>query len=459
MVKRLYLLFFFNPFLVFFLQAQDQLTYRVHDLQAGRPIDSKNAETPMLLASLSKIPSLYFAHQVLGSDFRFSTKMYHDGQVEKGTLNGNLYLVGGGDPFLQMRDLMFFVLELKKKGVKTIQGDLVIDNSLFETLPRLDPIGQEDQADNPAIAALSLEFNRFQLNPRQERFRPALDSFDLVKAKKAEPGALKFSFALQPKKEKEIWSLHRLPASNWVDLPTRRPVLWVAKNFMEIAQLEQIQIKGFRSGKTPQSAKMILQHKSLPLAHLVAMAFEYSNNLFAELPVLVAAQKVNPSVRTLKQAAQTMLTWYQKKTGDKGWKEAELANASGLSLDNKMSADLLTKFLAYIEKAPAGRAFQTYMSSSGHSGGLKTRYKDQFSYQRIWAKTGSLFYVSNIAGYFYGNSGKKYAFTLMQTESKKREQLNRSPSGSIKLHRQAGPWQNQAKLKADQMIRAWIKKY
>ena len=80
--------------------------------------------------------------------------------------------------------------------------------------------------------------------------------------------------------------------------------------------------------------------------------------------------------------------------------------------------DLLFKFK---DKKFEGRSFWSLLSINGHSGGLSKRLRHPKYAFRVYGKTGSLYYVNNLAGYLLGQSGKKYAFALFTADDKKKK--------------------------------------
>src|SRR5260221_12229462 len=72
----------------------------VIDAKTGNVVFDKNSQVGLAHASTQKIITAATAFELLGKDYRYKTELGYDGKIEKGLLNGNLYVVGSGDPTL-----------------------------------------------------------------------------------------------------------------------------------------------------------------------------------------------------------------------------------------------------------------------------------------------------------------------------------------------------------------------
>src|SRR5690606_23239193 len=104
-----------------------------------------NADVSVNPASTMKLVTTYAALELLGPNHQWKTEFYADGPLVNGTLNGNLYLKGGGDPKLNMEKLWLLLRDLRANGVREVTGDLVLDRSHF-IQPDL-PIFNDDGGD------------------------------------------------------------------------------------------------------------------------------------------------------------------------------------------------------------------------------------------------------------------------------------------------------------------------
>jgi D-alanyl-D-alanine carboxypeptidase/D-alanyl-D-alanine-endopeptidase (penicillin-binding protein 4) len=121
---------------------------------------SHRANVPVNPASIMKLVTTYAALDLLGPAFTWNTPVYIEGAVREGTLYGNLYIKGQGDPKLVLERMWLLLRRLQGLGVKTIAGDIVLDRSAFETVEQ-DPAnfdGEPLRPYNVAPDALMINF-------------------------------------------------------------------------------------------------------------------------------------------------------------------------------------------------------------------------------------------------------------------------------------------------------------
>lgn len=161
------------------LQADPQMKHAIIGLsvlksETGEKLVEINAQTGLAPASCQKIITSATAMELLGPHYRFPTVFGYDGTINQGILNGNLYIIGSGDPSLgswrfdSTREtfvLNRWKMQLAQKGIKKIAGDLVghIGNRETETVPGgwiWDDIGNYYGA---GVSALNWRENQYDL--------------------------------------------------------------------------------------------------------------------------------------------------------------------------------------------------------------------------------------------------------------------------------------------------------
>lgn len=118
----------------------------VIDANTGQVVFDKNSQIGLAPASTQKIITSVTAFELLGKDYRYKTEFVHDGSIQNGTLKGNIYVIGCGDPTLgswrytSTKEQAVFnkvVKAIVEKGIKGIDGDISIRNSRWhsQTIP------------------------------------------------------------------------------------------------------------------------------------------------------------------------------------------------------------------------------------------------------------------------------------------------------------------------------------
>ena len=107
----------------------------------GSTVASRNELVRMIPASNLKLITTGAAMHALGADFRFETGLAYTGEITDGTLKGDVYIVGGGDPTIASRDSISLTADglfwkwkslLKKAGIQRVDGRIIGDGRAFE---------------------------------------------------------------------------------------------------------------------------------------------------------------------------------------------------------------------------------------------------------------------------------------------------------------------------------------
>jgi D-alanyl-D-alanine carboxypeptidase/D-alanyl-D-alanine-endopeptidase (penicillin-binding protein 4) len=453
----LFLIFLHSSFAKSSTFKGTQFSYALINLDSGKMIESKMAEKPMILASVSKLLTFYFALKVLGPNDRFRTEIYKDGKVIEGVLKGDLYLKGYGAPYFTVNHIISLIHQIKNQGIKKVEGQFLYDSSEQWAYPRISDLGLDDQPDNPSLGALNVEFNRFQVWTKSNLIRPPLKHL-VVRSKKDQAEGLRFKFG-PGEKGREVWLKNsRMRMKSIENLPSKNSNLFTSSFFHYLAQLHGLNLSFPLNKKVPKRATLFAFHNGLPLIRLASLGLEYSNNLIAEMAMLKAVKKLLKEKKTLLNSASHMHHWFKEKFPKIKWKGAQFSNASGLNLYNRMGTGAMAELLYNLKNVDFNnRSFWSLLSINGHSGGLLKRLDHPSLAYRIYGKTGSLYYVNNLAGYLMGKSGKRYAFALFSTHEKKRKLLGQLDHKKSKILRAgSSSWKRMSKRAIDKKLKRWI---
>ena len=111
-----------------------QAAISVYDLTDNKPLYQRNEKLLLRPASNQKILTTAASYLFLGTDYKFTTSVYHTGEVKDSICNGDLFVVGGFDPDFTASDLDSLVLEIKRSGIKEINGNIFADVSAMDSL-------------------------------------------------------------------------------------------------------------------------------------------------------------------------------------------------------------------------------------------------------------------------------------------------------------------------------------
>ena len=152
----------------------------------GKSVASWNPDMPLLTASTMKTITTGVALNLLGADFRFSTKIGYSGEIRNGVLYGDLYIVGGGDPTLGSSDTLAIPVEnlflqwrdaIAAAGIRRINGHIVADDRFFE--PEIVPESWSWSNLGPAYGS-GVSGLSFYENLQKFKFIPGINPGDRV---------------------------------------------------------------------------------------------------------------------------------------------------------------------------------------------------------------------------------------------------------------------------------------
>jgi D-alanyl-D-alanine carboxypeptidase/D-alanyl-D-alanine-endopeptidase (penicillin-binding protein 4) len=430
---------------------RDAVSLLVLDADASNaaPRLTHRAQVPMNPASVMKLTTTYAALDLLGPAYAWSTPVYVDGSVRDGTLNGNVYIKGQGDPKLVLEKLWLLLRRVQGIGIRNIAGDIVLDRSAFE-VPDTDPAnfdGEPLRPYNAAPDALLINFKAVVMtfapdrvnNTAQVQFDPPLFGVQLqssvplsnadcgdyrgaLKADFSDVNRIRFGGSYPASCGEKVWPVAyadprsysaRAVQGMWLDMGGK--------------------LSGtVRYGTVPAAlaaGKPALEATSAPLAEIIRDINKYSNNVMAQ-QVFLTLGRVLPlgapsangeavsndsqgaaaaGVGSLVASRAVMQRW---------WKERISAdempvwdNGSGLSRQERISAQGLARLLQVAWRSPYMSELMGSLPITGVDGTLK-RFKSK-AVGSAHLKSGTLSNALARAGYVDGASGKRYVLVAL----------------------------------------------
>jgi D-alanyl-D-alanine carboxypeptidase/D-alanyl-D-alanine-endopeptidase (penicillin-binding protein 4) len=393
----------------------------VKDLEKDSIVLAINKDSLFNPASCSKLITAAVSLEKLGTDYCFDTKAYVKGKFipDSGICRGDFYIRGEADPFFVAERMWLFVQHLYCMGLKIIEGDLILDDSFFDS-SFVGPGFEEDETSNPYVAhinALSTNFNCISvwIRPASKEGYPVFyDIFPKTSILKIMSSAQTTSCGkpvnciVTTKKYNDKTQLNisgTLPLdaiTNVQYVKIWQTVEYTASVFENLFKDNGIQIKGkIKTGYIPDSVKStrpFYVFQSLPLKDIITLMNKISNNFMAEMIFkTLSASGSNPG--TWQGSSDTVIAWWKQKNllG-----EPKIKNGSGMGNSNKLSASQFVDLLKYIYNNKTYYPEILYsLPIAGVDGTLKSRFKKSKLKGVLRAKTGTLndYGVSTIAGY------------------------------------------------------------
>ncbi len=408
---------------------------------------SATQNTPVILAinenqllkpaSNIKLVTTLAALKLLGLNFRFKTKIYRDGPIRKGVLQGNLIIKGFGDPFLVSEQLWFLTNELKRKGFRKVEGDLIIDESYFDEKLWVHEGSNHirQRAYDAPLGAVSINFNTttVYVSPaatKGQKPRVTIDpDNDYIRViNKGKTGG-----------EKNTLQVLRVPGRFGDTIVVSGMIPWgatekrfyrnisypgryAARMFRRFFKEQGITIRGRdRFEPIREGSQELFVYESKPLRNIVSDLNRISNNFIAEqmLKTMAAVLKGPPGST---DKGVEVLKEFLKELGIAG--NFEIVNGSGLSEKNLMTASQFIEVLKY-----GYRHFDLFpeyvgsMAIAGMDGTVEKRLQNTIAEAKVRAKTGSLENVSALSGYLNTVERGTLAFSIIMNDTKNRNIL------------------------------------
>lgn len=429
-----------------------EVGYLVVDAKTGQVLEQRQPKEGFVPASTIKVVSTVAALVVLGHEHRFQTELLTTGAVVNGTLAGDLYLKGGGDPMLTSDEFEAMAQRLKARGITKVVGRFVYDSSAYTTVKAIDAEYEESASYNPGIAALSVNFNVLQLKWQREkkgattfRFAAQTDNHELdvdyLKAEQTRPGTTgPYGLAYRDDPKTPTWLV--IPskrAKGEIRVPVKQPDFNAAYIFRKAAEKHGIALPEPVPGTAPESAAVAVRQASKPLPDIVYRTNRFSNNMAAEMLALAAARKLTGKTLDLAGSAEAVAEWLKGKVTGVDWSALRLRNGSGLTKDSRISPEQMVAVLRYARTLTIGNQIYADMlrryfvgkveseEEYGHDEGSRPNGREKNGKRgvEIKAKTGTVNYSRGVVGYLHTGKGRDVIFAVYISDYKQREAMQK----------------------------------
>jgi D-alanyl-D-alanine carboxypeptidase/D-alanyl-D-alanine-endopeptidase (penicillin-binding protein 4) len=406
---------------------------QIVELESGRVVAERNPHMPVAPASNMKLFTTAAAIDLLKPGFEVTTGVYVRGSIDpNGTLNGDVKFVGRGDPTIGGRFhdgnatavLQDWAAELRRAGVKTVAGNLVFEHGYFDTeyIHPTWPVDQLTAWYEAPIAAFSMQEGCIAVRvlpsgggqPCVVQLDPPTSFVSVQNTCRTGRG---LPFITRYNGSNEIIVRGGVPARSGrteVFITVENPVHYFAAVTNETLQRSGIRIQG-QIVLTPRDTRtdwrLVTQHTT-PLNILIYVINKKSQNHYAEQVLKMIGAEMRKDGSWAGGNAEVK-EWLTTKIGVPA-NEFHPVDGSGMSRNNRASANAFISLLRYMWKSPWREEF---VSSMPYTGDPDSKFGNRLRRppfaRQVYAKTGYISGVIGLSGYVHAQSGKVYAFSFL----------------------------------------------
>ncbi|MEP5732176.1 MAG: D-alanyl-D-alanine carboxypeptidase/D-alanyl-D-alanine-endopeptidase [Sulfitobacter sp.] len=429
------------------------VAFAVADTNTGGWLECENERLGTPPASVTKAVTALYALETLGAAHQFETRIAATGGIKNGEVQGDLLLIGGGDPTLDTDTLAEMAAALKAAGVRGVKGAFRVYEAGLPVLDRIDAAQPDHVGYNPAVSGLALNFNRVHfewrrangnytvtMDARSEKYRPNVKVAAMQIADRAAP-----VYTYKDQGGRDQWSVSRgaLGGAGARWLPVRKPGLYAGEVFATLAGAQGIKLGNPQIIDSLPAFEVCVTHHSAPLRRILRDMLRFSTNLTAEMVGLAATQRRVGVTGSLAASAAEMNRWAQ---GALNMTAPALVDHSGLGDDSRLTTLDMTRALIAVRDAD----FRVILKRFGFRDAKGKAIRDQAI--SVDAKTGTLNFVSTLAGYITAQDGREMAFAIFTADVDARAKISRA-----ERERPAGgrTWNRRAKRVQQALIERW----
>lgn len=384
----------------------------VYDPVAKKIISSYNETAPLVPASTTKLLTTDTAFGLLGDKFKWKTQLEYKGDIdEDGTLTGNLYIVGSGDPSLGTRKagaasytqiVTDYIHAIADAGIKKIKGNIIIQTAVFKV--NKSPILPENIVWVEDGSYYLPAGSTADVDPRNEKLIvPAKNPFtETERYFYVSPFTNKMAFA-------DVFD-----GKNYLSTALPEAPFYLATLLKNSLNKSKLPITGsvinLKTQTTADHRNVLYTYESPTLLDIVHYTNQHSDNALAEAIMrMVGFQKYgDQSVTSGKKAVINHLTNIGFDLNGLNY-----IDGSGLSHSNTVTPIAQVKFLASRMHESYFKDYFESLPVAGQSGTLRRMFLYGDANGQIFAKTGTLNKVKALAGYIKTKTGKTLTFSLL----------------------------------------------
>lgn len=420
----------------------------VKNLRTGRLLYVKNEDQLFTPASNVKLFTTALALTRLGPLYRFQTSIWADTTPdETGTVQGDLRLIGGGDPTLSgrmypytpddspvttLRVIEEFADQIVAKGIRAIEGSIVGDDTAYTWSPYPAGWSSDDEMYEygAPVSALTIHDNIFRIRIRpgtpgslaRVNLNPELAPY-LIQNHLRTAGTERHISIERPPNSHELILYGTIPPGDEEFdqfLAIDDPALYAAQTLQEALARRGVRIGGAPRAEhrynyedaTPReyAGVELCRRTSPPMWQILQTLTKISQNLHAEMVLReVGLQTQKSGTRRAALKEMTKFLGQASISAD----DFLLEDGSGLARIDMVSPLAIVKLLAYMDHSKNSAYWHGFLPVAGQDGTLSKRFPDLPANLNIHAKTGTLSRVIALSGYARKDPADPVAFTIL----------------------------------------------
>ncbi len=423
----------------------------VYNITQGKEEYTYDADRLMSPASLMKLFTTAAGFEYMGKAFRFKTMLAYTGSVTPdGVLNGDLLIIGGGDPLLgsyryrqTSMDTLFRLWHnaIRKAGIISVNGRVLADATIFGGTQLHDTWQWGDVGNYYGCGATGLNFHEnmyfVYFNPdRREGFPADIDHIqpkgidvrhqNHVTTGPANSGDKVVIYGTPTASMRYYEGTVPLGQSNFrVRGAMPNPGKTCAELFSVYLRHKNVNVTSHASDEvssTPKNYTVLFEYYSVPYVVVAQYTNMTSNNLYAESIFKYLGYKMY-NKGNFDNAVKAVNKYLSDK--DLDMSAVNVVDGSGLSRGGLATARFFTDFLAKISKTDYFIDFRNSLPKVGENGTVRNLLKNALpAGTDMRVKTGTMTGVSSYAGYATRPNGDKVSFSIL---------VNNSTSGASAL--------------------------
>lgn len=400
----------------------DELSILIQEVNTPKPLVEHEIDTPRNPASTMKLLTTWTALKELGPAWRWKTEVWTRGTFNNGVLQGDLILKGYGDPYLIYENFWQLMFDLRAKGLKDIQGNLIIDNSYFDVPEQLNQQFDKtpERVYNAIPSALMFNFqatrflfspnaltNKVEITTFPEGAIAKLDNQMMLREGRCTEENYNPVFVRQDAGAMLIRGDYATECGQqFIMRLMSPPSIHAAQAFRQFWQQLGGTISGAdQVGIAQSSDQLFYTYYSAPLIDQIRAINKWSNNVMTRQLLLTLGAKGIGVPGTTAKGSEVIKT-YLNSVGI-NTQGLVIENGAGLSRDERLTARQMGQMLNLIWRDAYMPEFISSLPLLGEDGTLLKRFRHQALRGQAHLKTGTLNDVSALSGFLLTQTGKQ----------------------------------------------------